>query len=134
MNWSMPRPVLQSVAAAIGLACLTSFVLGAVTAPNRARLPGERFGPAGLPLQATEATPLGEERIEGPAPAPEVSDEEKARLAALKEDREAAALAKAEAAKTPTLQQVAPPAAAAPAAPAEAPAQPKPQQPEEPPF
>ena len=133
MNWSMPRPVLQVVAAALGLACVSSFVLGVVTAPNRSRLPGERFGPAGLPLQATEATPLGEERIEGPAPVPEVSDEEKARLAALKEDREAAALAKAEAARTPTLQVV-PPPVAAPAAPAEAPAQPKPQQPEEPPF
>jgi hypothetical protein len=133
MNWSMPRPVLQIVAGALGLACVASFALGIATAPNRARLPGERSGEAGTPLQALEATPLGEDRIEGPAPAPEVSDEEKARLAALKEDREAAALAKAEADRA-SVQPITPPPAVAPAAAPEATAQAKPQQPEEPPF
>jgi hypothetical protein len=133
MNWSMPRPVLQIVAGALGLACIASFTFGIVTAPNRARLPGERQGEAGTPLQALEATPLGEDRIEGPAPAPEVSDEEKARLAALKEDREAAALAKAEAAGA-TAQPITPPPATAPSAAPEPAPQAKPQQPEEPPF
>jgi len=133
MNWSMPRPVLQIVAGALGVACIASFTVGIVTAPNRARLPGERLGETGTPLQALEATPLGEDRIEGPAPPPEVSDEEKARLAALKEDREAAALAKAEAERA-TAQPITPPPAAAPAAAVEAAPAAKPQQPEEPPF
>lgn len=133
MNWSMPRPVLNWVAVVLGVASLGSFALGIATAPGPARLPGERPGEAGLLLQATEATPLGEDRIEGPAPPPELSDEEKAKLADEKEAREeAAALAKAEAEKA-AAQPITPPPAQAPAAAEPAPPPPQPK-PEEPPF
>lgn len=134
MNWSMPRPVLQIVASALGLACLASFAMGIITAPTRARLPGERAGEAGQLLQATEATPLGDDRIEGPTPPPELTDEEKARLAAEKEDREAAALARAEAEKAATPLSVPPPAQAPPEKAEAQPPPPPKQQPEEPPF
>ena len=137
MNWSMPRPILQLVAAVLGVACAGSFALGVATAPSRGRLPGERLdGLTGQPLQAQDATPLTDERIQGTEPPPELSDEEKARLADEKEAKEeAAAAAKAEAAG------VMPATAAAPAAtpattetPAAAPPPPPPPKTEEPPF
>ena len=137
MNWSMPRPILQLVAAVLGVACVGSFALGVATAPSRGRLPGERLdGLTGQPLQAQDATPLTDERIQGTEPPPELSDEEKARLADEKEAKEeAAAAAKAEAAG------VMPATAAAPAAtpattetPAAAPPPPPPPKTEEPPF
>jgi hypothetical protein len=137
MNWSMPRPVLQVVAGLMGAVWLGAFAFAAVTAQERGRLPGQRLdGVTGQPIQAQEATPLTDERIQGAAPATELSDEEKAKLDEAKEAKEeAAAAAKAEAAG---VQPVAPTAAPAqPAAPADAapaaqpPAQPKP---DEPPF
>jgi hypothetical protein len=71
----MPRPVLNLVAALLGLTAVTSFALGIVNAPEHGgRLPGERLpGQAGTAraIDATEATPLSQERIEGPPPAVE---------------------------------------------------------------
>lgn len=134
MSWTMPRPVLQLVAAVLGVACLGSFALGIATAPSRGRLPGERLSnQAGQPLQAVEAMPLGEDRIEGSSAPPELSDEEKAKLAEAKEAKEEAALAKAEAEKAAAAGAAIPPPATQPP-PVEPPkpaAEPKP---EEPPF
>jgi len=65
MNWSMPQPVLQGVAAVIGVCCIGSFALGVATAPARGRLPGERLdGVTGQPIQAQEATPLIDARLQ----------------------------------------------------------------------
>ena len=101
MNWSMPRPVLQLVAAVLGVACLGAFTLAAVTAPPRGRLPGAGPGSGSAEiLQAQDATPLIDERIQGAPEPEELTQEEQAALDAEKKARaEAAALAKAEAAK-----------------------------------
>jgi len=135
MNWSMPRPVLQVVAALIGVACVGAFAMGVATAPQKSRLPGQRADAAtGEPLQAQEAVALGDERIEGAAPPPELSDEEKARLADEKEAREeAAALAKAAAGVMPAAAATSA-APAVEAAPQVAPAAPPTPKVEEPPF
>ena len=101
MNWSMPRPVLQGVAALLVTACSASLIWGIVSAPSRGRLPGQAPAGAGeQPLLAQDATPLTEERIEGaPEPIP-LTEEEKAALEAEKKAREEAALlARAEAEK-----------------------------------
>lgn len=98
MNWSMPRPVLQVVALAIGVAAVGAFSIGILTADAPARLPGERNpGGYGEAVEAVDATPLAQERIEGPPPPPELTPEEKARLEAEKKAREDAARARAEA-------------------------------------
>ncbi len=88
MQWSMPRPVLQVVAVLLGLIALGSLSLGIASAPSRGRLPGQGLSDptAGAAIQATEATPLGDERIEGPPPPKPLTEEEKA-----KEEAEAAA-------------------------------------------
>ena len=119
MQWSMPHRVLQVVAGLIGLAAVSSFALGVINAPQRGRLPGERAGEQGAAvIQATEATPLSQERIEGPPPPPELTPEEKARLEAEKQAKEEAdaaarlAAASPSAAPPPTLP-VPPPAAPA---------------------
>ena len=99
MNWSMPRPVRQGVAVLLATAWAAALIWGVVTAPSRGRLPGQApAGASGQPLQAQDATPLSEERIEG-APAPVVLTEaEKAALEAEKKAKaEAAQLARAEA-------------------------------------
>ena len=76
MTWTMPRPVLQAVAGVLALTALASFAMGIVNAPEHGgRLPGERApgqaaGPA-TAINATEATPLSQERIEGPPPTAE---------------------------------------------------------------
>lgn len=101
MNWSMPRPVLKVVAVVIGVASLGAFTAGILTAPPRGRLPGERLdGVTGQPIEARDATPLVDERIQG-APEPvALTEEEKARLEAEKLTKaEALALAKVEADK-----------------------------------
>ncbi len=135
MNWSMPRPVLQVVAVLIGAACVGAFAMGVATAPQKSRLPGQRAdGVTGQALQAQEAVALGEERIEGAAPPPELSDEEKARLADEKETREAEAAAKAAAASVMPAATAAPAAPTVEAAPQPAPAAPPPPKVEEPPF
>lgn len=139
MNWSMPRPVLQVVATALVAACLGAFALGAITAPARSRLPGERpDGAVGQVLEAQDATPLTDERIVGATQdKEELTPEEQAALDAEKKAKaEAAALARAEAEKgAPAGPEAAPiiapppPAAAAEATPA-----PPPPKVEEPPF
>lgn len=136
ISWRMPQPVLQAVAVAIAVLSVGSFAAGVATAPSRSRLPGERLdGVTGQPIQAQEATPLTEERIQGAAPAAELSDEEKARLAEAKEAKDAAeALAKAENAAGVITPGAAAPAATGPAEPAPAAAPPPAAKVEEPPF
>ncbi|WP_324086156.1 hypothetical protein, partial [Phenylobacterium sp.] len=76
MQWTMPHRVLQIVAGLISLAAVSAFVMGIVNAPQRGgRLPGEKAtagaGPAAA-IDAVDATPLSNERIEGPPqPTPE---------------------------------------------------------------
>jgi hypothetical protein len=86
---------LKIVAALLVVLAVGAFGLGVANAPHRGRLPGEHTGAgstAGALINATEATPLGDDRIEG-APQPrELTDEEKAKALA---DREAKAEAEA---------------------------------------
>jgi hypothetical protein len=76
MSWTMPRPVLQIVAAVIVLAAVAAFAAGVLRAPDRGgRLPGEKVAGAssdstGQAIDAEDATPLDNDRIEGPPPAP----------------------------------------------------------------
>jgi len=112
MQWSMPHRALQIVAGLLVSIAILSFGAAVWNAPNRGRLPGERgrdAAPGSMPAApAVEATPLSQERIEGPPPAAELTPEEKAA-------QEAAKLAKAQ---TDVTAKVAPAAqAAAPAAP-----------------
>lgn len=128
MTWSMPRPVLQAVASLIAAACLGAFALGVFTAPSRGRLPGE--GPVGKSaavLEAQDAKPLIDERIEGAPTEEELTPEEKAKLEEEKKARaEAAALARAEAEKgAPAGPEAAPSLVAVPP-PVEAPVAPPP--------
>ncbi|MFZ5719657.1 MAG: hypothetical protein ACOY5Y_09380 [Pseudomonadota bacterium] len=114
----MPRPVLQAVAALLALACLISFGVGVATAPERGRLPGEGLdaGVAAQIIEAQEAQPLVDERIQGAVQeAPELTPEEQAALEAEKKAKaEAAALAKAEAEKGAPVSPVVAPAAVPP--------------------
>jgi membrane protein involved in colicin uptake len=133
ISWSMPQPVLKLVATLIAAGALGAFALGVATAPDKSRLPGERRGEAsaGAPMEATDATPLGDERIQGTPPPRELTEEEKAKLEADKK-------AKEEAAAKAAAELLAPDPAAA-AAPAPTPAQPAEKapptpQPEEPVF
>jgi hypothetical protein len=69
----MPRPVLHWVAALLGLTALSSFAMGIINAPEHGgRLPGERVpgrtAGAAMAIDAPEATPLSQERIEGAPP------------------------------------------------------------------
>jgi hypothetical protein len=108
MQWSMPPRVLQVVAGLIGLTSVTAFTLGAINAPERGRLPGERAdGVQGALIQATEATPLSQERIEGPPEPTPLTEEEKARL-----DEEKKAKAEADAAARLAAAGINPPAPA----------------------
>jgi outer membrane biosynthesis protein TonB len=79
MEWTMPRNVLHWVAGLLGAAALGSFVMGIVNAPERGgRVRGERpSGQSGAVsvINATEATPLAQERIEAaPKPAPKATN------------------------------------------------------------
>ncbi len=143
MQWTMPHRVLQVVAVLIVAAALGGFTLGVINGTQRGRLPGER--PAGASsktpaaVQAVEATPLSQERIEGPPPPTPLTPEEKAQA-----DADKAAKAQADAAKlaangtaTPATKAPATASAAPAAAPAEKPAAEKPAEPaasEEPPH
>ncbi len=100
MTWSMPRPILQLVALALGLACIGAFATGVLTAQPPARLPGEDVagGPTTQVIQAQEAQPFVEERIEGAPEPPPLTEEERERLEAEKAAKaEEAARARAEA-------------------------------------
>ena len=114
MQWSMPHRVLQVIAGLIVLTALTAFILGVVNAPGRGRLPGERAakGEDAAPLEATEAMPLSQERIEGPPPPAPLTDEQKAKLEA---DKAAKAEAEAAAQSQPAAPGAPAPAAAPPA-------------------
>src|SRR5258705_6311141 len=115
MQWTMPPRVLQVVAGLIGLTALSAFTLGIMNAPGRGRLPGERAdGASGWLIQATEATPLSQERIEGPPEPVPLTREEQAKLDEAKAARaEAAATARLAAAG---VRPAPPPSTAAPAA------------------
>jgi len=85
MQWSMPLRVQQVVAGLLGLTAVTAFTLGVINAPDRGRLPGERAdGASGALIQATEATPLSQERIEGPPEPTPLTPEQQAKLDAEK--------------------------------------------------
>jgi hypothetical protein len=112
----MPHRVLQVVAGLIGVTAVSAFALGVINAPDRGRLPGERSdGAQGALIQATEATPLSQERIEGPPEPAPLTEEEKAKQEADKKAKaEADAAARLAAAG---VAPVTPPVAAAPATP-----------------
>jgi hypothetical protein len=104
MQWSMPQPVLRVIAGLIGLIAITAFAMGIINAPSRGRMPGEKLPgeTVAAPLEATEATPLSQERIEGPPPPAPLTDEQKAKIEADKEakaEADAAAKLAVEAAK-----------------------------------
>ena len=137
MDWTMPRPVLNWVAGIIAALSLGSFVLGVATADAPARLPGERSSAAaGGAVEAVEATPLAQERIEGPPPPPELTEEEKLKLEEEKKAKaEAAAAQKAAAEKAAAAGSAEPPPPPAPLEKAEpAPPSPPPKKVEDPPF
>lgn len=138
MNWTMPQPTLRVVAWLIGLGAVSSFAFGIYNAQPPGRLPGEGpRGKTGTVIQAMEATPLSQERIEGPPPPPELTPEEKARLEEEKKAKEEAArLARLEAeqAKAAEAATVAPPPVATPAPTPAPPPVEKAPQPEDPPF
>lgn len=133
MQWTMPHRVLQLVAGLIGLAAVSAFALGIINAPQRGgRLPGEKTaganGPAAAAIDAADATPLVNERIEGPPPptpeeiaAAKAKEEEAARKKAEEEAERAAEQAALEQAlgntPPPTIRPVNPPNGAAPAPP-----------------
>ncbi|MGZ3377210.1 MAG: hypothetical protein ACXU8S_11485 [Phenylobacterium sp.] len=125
----MPRRVLQVVAVLIGLLSVSAFAAGIINAPSRGRMPGEKVGgqAGAAALVATDATPLGADRIEGATQARELTPEEKERLEAEKEAKEEADDAvKAAAATAPPGVNV-PAAPSSPAAiPSEAPPAPAP--------
>jgi hypothetical protein len=85
MQWTMPHRVLQIVASLLALAAVSSFVLALLNAPQRGgRLPGEKIpgvAGSGAAIEAQDATPLSNERIEGPPPPSDddeaANDEEK---------------------------------------------------------
>jgi hypothetical protein len=113
----MPHRLLQVVAGLIGLTAITGFTMGVINAQGHGRLPGERAdGTTGALIQATEATPLSQERIEGPPEPVPLTPEEKAKLEA---DKKAKAEAEAEARLAAAgVKLAAPPVAAEPATPA----------------
>ena len=125
MQWTMPPRVLQIVATLIVLTAVTAFLLGVINAPQRGgRLPGERpaAGTAAAPVDATDATPLVDERIEGPPqPTPEELEakakaEAEAKAKAQAEAEEAAQVAAAGNAPVLTVPKPAPTAPAGNAA------------------
>lgn len=104
MEWTMPRAVVKTVAALLALIAIAALVMGVLGAPERGRLPGQDQaasigGPSAPPMEAAEATPLDDERIEGPPPPKELTPEEKAKLEEEKAVKAEADAAKAEAAK-----------------------------------
>jgi hypothetical protein len=112
----MPHRVQQVVAGLLGLTALTAFTLGILNAPDRGRLPGERAdGASGALIQATEATPLSQERIEGPPEPVPLTPEQQAKL---DEEKAAKAEAAAEARLAAAGVKPATPTVVAPATPA----------------
>jgi hypothetical protein len=82
MLWTMPRQVLRIVALLLMLAFASSFALGVMGQLNRSgHLPGDRIlsGVTGAaPVDAPDAVPLSDERIEGaPPPAEDKAKDEK---------------------------------------------------------
>jgi hypothetical protein len=142
MQWTMPHRVLQVVAVLIVATALGGFTLGVINGTQRGRLPGERTAHSNASIvpavQAVEAAPLSQERIEGPPPPTPLTPEEKAQAdadKAAKTQADAAKLAANGTAAPATKAPAAPPTALA--APAEKPVVEKPAEPatsEEPPH
>jgi hypothetical protein len=120
MQWTMPHRVLQIVASLIVLAAVSSFVMGLLNAPQRGgRLPGEKapgVAGTGAAIEAQDATPLSNERIEGPPPPAandEAKDEDKAEADAGNSDADEAAASAAPPVaagnQTPQLKPLKPP-------------------------
>src|SRR5689334_20968056 len=108
MQWTMPPPVLRVVAGMLVAISVGAFALGVIRSPERGRLPGEPVEGGGsaaiaAPMATPEAAPLSQDRIAGPAPAPELTPEEKAKVEA---DRLAKAQADAAAKAQAPLPQV----------------------------
>lgn len=98
MSWTMPHRTLQFVAFLLVLASAVSFAFGVISTPPRAgRLPGEKAagGAQGATvINAQEATPLSNERIEGPPPpSPEETAKAQAQNDAAEADEESAVAA-----------------------------------------
>jgi len=71
MTWTMPHRALQIVAFVLAAAAAAAFASGMIGSLSRGgRLPGERvLGVGGpVPVDAEDAAPLSQERIEGPPP------------------------------------------------------------------
>lgn len=133
MQWTMSRPVLRVVAGGLVVVALGAFTMGVINAPQRGRLPGERAQRGAASPIATEAaatapdaTPLSQDRIEGPPAPPELTPQEKAKQESDRQAKaEAAAAARQAAAQappppptpTPTLQTAEPPSSPAEEAP-----------------
>jgi hypothetical protein len=119
MYWTMPHRVLQIVATMIVLAAITAFALGVLNAPQRGRLPGEKAasGAPAAAIDATDATPLVDQRLDGPPePTPEELEakakaEEEAKAKAEAEAHERAAAEAAAAGNAPVLAVPRPPIA-----------------------
>ncbi|THD74259.1 MAG: hypothetical protein E7812_18165 [Phenylobacterium sp.] len=66
----MPRPLLQAVAALLALGAAGSFAMGVINAPERGRMPGQRAGETSAfgatAINAADATPITQDRIEAP--------------------------------------------------------------------
>lgn len=125
--WSMPRPVLQLVAAALAICAIGSFAVGFLNVPGRGRLPGEAAaGEAGL-NNAAEVRPLNADEFLTPQPPePEKDEPEEA------EAEEVAETPVNQAAALPAPKILAPKLLEPPPAPEPAP--PQPAAPEDPPF
>jgi hypothetical protein len=119
----MPHRVLQIVAGLIALAAISSLVMGIVNAPQRGgRLPGAKAsatdGPATV-IEAPDATPLSNERIEGPPPpTPEELAQAKADAEAKAAEADAAEAAAEAAAQATTAGNAPAPPPVRPPAPA----------------
>lgn len=116
MQWTMPHRVLQIVASLIVLAAVSSFALGVVNAPQHGgRLPGEKVpgvAAGGAAIDAQDATPLSNERIEGPPPpaanAQAQDDESQTEADAGNSDEQESAAASASAPQAPPPKIIAP--------------------------
>jgi len=117
----MPHRVLQVVATLIVLVAVLAFSMGVYNAPQRARMPGEKYAGAtgAAPLAATDATPLSQDRIEGATPR-DLTPEEKEKAEEDREAKQEAADAARAAAAT------APPGVTSPGTPASSPTGEKP--------
>jgi hypothetical protein len=85
MSWTMQHRALQVVALLLILVSATAFAMGVASGLNRGgRMPGERMT-GGAAIDAQDAVPLSNERIEG-APPPPAEDKKAAGNIMVEED------------------------------------------------